>query len=73
MFLTATEVVELTGRTRTSGQIRWLRDTGWLFEVNAAGRPIIARSYAERRMCGTRTDTVIGSSTIEPNFAALNR
>lgn len=52
MFLTDEELVTLTGYQLAGWQIRWLKQHGWRFEVSATGRPVIARSYAEQRMCG---------------------
>lgn len=44
MILSAAELVELTGAKRRRGQVRWLSARGWLYEVNDAGRVIVARA-----------------------------
>ena len=49
-------------------QVVWLRQKGWRFELNAAGRPIIARRYAEK-MLGCDGDE--GRTPPMPNFGAL--
>lgn len=67
MFLTAEEVKTLTGLASASRQIGWLRTKGWRFELNAIGRPIIARRYAEKVLgCGPENETAH-----MPNFGAL--
>lgn len=54
MFLTDTELLELTGYKRNADRCRWLRDHGWTFERNAiTGRPVVSRSYAEAKLSGT--------------------
>jgi hypothetical protein len=47
LFLTASELSELTGRKRHQHQIAWLRLSGIPFRVNAAGRPVVCRSAVE--------------------------
>lgn len=49
-FLDDAELEQLTGRSRRQAQIRWLRDHGFAFEVNARGAPVVARRYAEQRL-----------------------
>lgn len=71
MFLTADEVAELTGRKRTADQLKWLLLRGWLHEVNAAGRPIILRSYAENRLSGRKPNQPAISPATQPNFGAI--
>jgi hypothetical protein len=50
MFLTPDDLARLTGRKRRSGQVRWLVEHGWRFEVDAYGRPIVLAAEAERRL-----------------------
>lgn len=52
LFLSAEEIVELTGYRLAKFQVAWLRKRGWRFETNAAGAPRIARAYFERKMVG---------------------
>ncbi|TCP13798.1 uncharacterized protein DUF4224 [Crenobacter luteus] len=72
MFLSAEEIASLTGRKRVHLQREWLIQRGWLFEENAAGRPVILRSYAESRLSGHKARPA-GPVTQQPNFAALRR
>lgn len=67
MFLSVDEVATLTGLKSTGRQVGWLRTKGWRFELNAIGRPIVARRYAEKMLgCGPEHE-----ATHRPNFAAL--
>lgn len=54
MFLTSTELNDLTGYRIAGWQIRWLRSHGWKFEISATGRPVVSRAHAEERMSGSR-------------------
>lgn len=45
MFLTAAELVTLTGLRRPSAQIRWLRSRQVRHFVNAKNRPVVLRSW----------------------------
>lgn len=51
-FLTPEEMTTLTGYARRNGQILWLRERGWRFELDRDGNPRVARAYMERRMVG---------------------
>jgi hypothetical protein len=43
LFLSETELVELTGYQRNKNQIRWLREHCWPFELASGGRPRVLR------------------------------
>jgi len=43
LFLSETELVELTGYQRSKNQIRWLREHRWPFELGSGGRPRVLR------------------------------
>lgn len=49
MFLTADELVELTGRKIKTKQIEALRRMGLPFHVNAVGKPVVATATIEGR------------------------
>lgn len=70
MFLSTEELEVLTGRKRITLQREWLTLHGWLHEVNAAGRPVVLRSYAESRLSGIKASSA--SVQIRPNFKAVN-
>lgn len=66
MFLTQTELAQLTGRSRKDKQRQWLMARGFNFEVTADGRPVVLRSVVEGRM---------GAAIArrgEPNWRALS-
>lgn len=50
MFLTPEDVARLTGKARPTAQVRWLRNQGWRFAVNALGHPVVAVAEAERQL-----------------------
>lgn len=56
LTLTPDQILEVTGYKRPADQMRWLRDHGWIFTLNAAGRPVVSRAYAERRLGGEVAD-----------------
>lgn len=68
MVLSQEDIAALTGYSRPSAQVRWLRQHGWRFSVNALGKPAVAVAEFNRRMVG-------GSSTMkhqeEPNWEAI--
>lgn len=65
MFLTDEQIVELTGYTQQSAQIRWLARNGFRFEVNKMHRPKVAVAEVERKMVGRPAPR-------QPDFEALN-
>jgi hypothetical protein len=69
MFLTAEEIRELTGYQRHADQRTWLTNHGWKFETNAAGRPIVLRSFAERKLGDEQT----GKKSTGPNFSVISK
>jgi hypothetical protein len=69
MFLTTDEIRELTGYQRHADQRNWLTRNGWKFEENAAGRPIVLRSYAEKRL----GDDATAKKTSGPNFSVISK
>ena len=68
MFLATDELTQLTGVKRPSAQIAWLRDRGWKFEVNAAGRAVVAKAEADRHLV---SGPARKPRTQVPNLAAL--
>lgn len=68
MFLTATDLHDLTGYARPSKQIAWLRGEGFTFRVAADGHPRVLRAHVLTLM-GV-TDIAIRRKTA-PDFASL--
>lgn len=54
LFLTAEEIVTLTGYTQKSRQSVWLKTHKWRYETNRFGTPNVARDYANQRMGSVR-------------------
>lgn len=67
MLLSSSEIERLTGYTRASAQVRWLRHHGWRFTVNALGDPVVALAEFNRHMVGGSA-----ASVQEPNWDAMN-
>lgn len=72
MFLTPAEITDLTGYQRHADQRKWLTARGWLFEVAATGRPVVARSYAEQRL-GCQAADHVPAKAWKPNLAAIRK
>lgn len=68
MILSATDIKDLTGYVRASAQMRWLKDNGWRFTVNALGAPIVAQAEFTRHMVGGRA----ASQRQELNVEGIN-
>lgn len=72
LFLTPVEMVELTGRSTSAGQRRWLDANGYRFALNANSRPIVARGHVLARLGAIQADSSAPAVlTPRPNFAAI--
>lgn len=72
LFLTPVEMVELTGRSTSAGQRRWLDANGYRFALNANSRPIVARGHVLARLGAAQADTSAPTMPApRPNFAAI--
>jgi len=69
MFLDRDELKGLTGYTRASAQMRWLREQGIPYLVNAIGMPVVATEEIQRKLVRGDRNT---QSRSEPNWGALN-
>lgn len=67
MLLTEIELYELTGYKSGKGQTEWLRQRGWVFELNRLGRPKVDREYYRGKMGNQSAD----ATTVQPNWAAI--
>lgn len=70
LFLSSEELHGLTGYRLGKYQAAELKRRGWRFEVNAAGAPLVARAYFERRMVGVATAAEVPAPA-RHNFEAL--
>jgi len=74
LFLTPNELAELTGRTSSAGQRKWLDTNGYRFALNANNRPVVAREYVLSRLGVMQADSDVGNLSIHrPNFNALSK
>ena len=75
LFLTNSELQELTGYKTASKQIFWLRNHGYFVETNARGIPRITYSQIEemRRNAVSKTNihSLNQALNSEPNFESL--
>ena len=67
MILARADLRSLTGYTRASAQVRWLREHGWKFTVTGLGDPVVALAEFNRHMVGGKA-----ARNQEPSFEALN-
>ena len=56
MFLTREELFELTERTQSAAQRRWLARMGYKFDVGPSGRPKVLRETVTERLSGVEND-----------------
>lgn len=68
MIVTKDDLKTLTGYTRASAQIRWLRRHGWKFIVNGLGDPIVALDEFRRHMVGGKG----AAASQEVNLEGIN-
>lgn len=68
MLLDSPELVSLTGFTRPSKQIEWLRREGFTFRIGADGHPRVDRAHYLKMMGAT--DLVMKRRTA-PDFSTL--
>ncbi len=71
MFLTRTEIFELTGYKRGTAQARWLRAEGFSFRIGADGRPRVLRAAVEKALGLGRADTARPARRREPDFSRI--
>lgn len=71
MFLSETEIQELTGAKQISKQIEWLRMNNFVFEIRRDERISLARGYVEERL--GITHHMPAKITPEPNWGCLTQ
>jgi hypothetical protein len=67
LFLSADEMIELTGKYRKASQIAALRQMGIKHSVRPDGRPLVSRAHVDR-IHGAADN---GRSTDQPNWEAI--
>lgn len=71
MILTPEQLADLTGRKRAKGQIDWLTDHGYRFDLSAIGRPVVLVKEVEGKLLSPECKTII-RKPVSPDFAAVN-
>lgn len=66
-FLDTQEIALLTGYKTHTDQIRWLRDRGFVFLVNARNAPVVSRTYCRQRLSGKAASVL----ETEPDFSQV--
>ncbi|HUX89119.1 MAG TPA: DUF4224 domain-containing protein [Gallionellaceae bacterium] len=69
MFLTQTELAELTERKRKGEQIAWLKANGYHYAIGANGHARVLREHLHARLCGVSMATA--PAALEPNWGAM--
>lgn len=69
MFLTQTELAELTERKNKAGQIAWLKANGYHYAIGANGHARVLREHLHARLCGISMATA--PTAPEPNWSAM--
>ena len=71
MFLTQSELAELTERKRKGEQIAWLKANGYTYAIGANGHARVLREYLQARLCGASIGMTTAPTAPEPNWAAM--
>lgn len=69
LFLSQSELIELTERTRKASQIAWLIENNYPFAIGANGHARVSRDYVLDRLSGVRINAM--QSVPEPNWGAI--
>lgn len=67
MFLSKTDIEELTGYKLAGKQIEWLDTNAWVFVISALGHPKVLRTYAEKKL--GLNGKVLTDKKSEPDFS----
>lgn len=79
LFLTHSELIELTGFKAAHCQVRWLERHRWRFALTRRSAPRVAREHFNEKMgCGPRSMSSADAANLaaaveQPNFAAISR
>lgn len=69
LFLSQSELIELTERTRKASQVAWLIANNYPFAIGANGHARVSREYLIARLGGAHIKA--SRSVPEPNWGAL--
>ena len=68
MFLSKEEMIELTGYKNRPGQIRWLVERGYKFEIARDGRPRVLKAAIIKALGGNE-EPEPKKRRVEPNWS----
>ena len=69
LFLTQSELTELTERKRKREQIDWLKANGYRYATGANGHARVLREHVTARLCDHATTSE--PTACEPNWSAI--
>lgn len=67
MFLTKTELTDLTSYKLKKKQVQWLRSRGYRHEISADGSPKVLKDYIIASLGGGKNHI----TTAEPDFSCI--
>jgi len=70
LFLTQSELAELTERKRKGEQIAWLKANGFHYATGANGHARVLREHVQARLCGGFNIAAVPAAQ-EPNWGAV--
>ena len=70
MFLTAQELIELTGRHRGQAQAKILRALGIEHKIRPDGRVLVLTTHINKEFHGAEVNNVV-NKPVEPNWGAI--
>ncbi len=70
--LTTDELVQITGCSRHSDQLKWLESNHWTHHKNKGGEAVVGRLYARLKMAGINAESIAPQKSWKPDFASLN-
>lgn len=73
MLLNQTQISEITGYSRPSFQIQWLRRNGIRFLVGADGTPRVLMTHLEHVLGANPNQAPAAEEKAQPRFDALRR
>lgn len=70
LFLSQSELEDMTDRTSVRYQVAWLKDHGYPFELSALGKPKVLRAYVQQRLGLAIAEPL---KHTEPDFSSWTR
>lgn len=72
IFLTQSELADLTERKRKAEQIAWLKSNGFIFAIGANGHARVSLEHVKARLGGHITPSApTSSAAMQPNWGAM--